>query len=42
MEFILVVRQKNYSAKGYPYKRGVKLSFSKDCTSELEVEAGGG
>ncbi|WP_418454078.1 DUF228 domain-containing protein [Borreliella lusitaniae] len=32
----------NYPAKGYPYKRGVKLSFSEDGTSELEVEAGGG
>ncbi|WP_215539985.1 DUF228 domain-containing protein [Borreliella bavariensis] len=32
----------NYHAKGYPYKRGVKLSFSADGTSELEVEAGGG
>ncbi|ACM10475.1 DUF228 domain-containing protein [Borreliella burgdorferi] len=32
----------NYPAKGYPYKRGVKLSFSADGTTELEVEAGGG
>ncbi|WP_418909590.1 DUF228 domain-containing protein (plasmid) [Borreliella lanei] len=32
----------NYPAKGYPYKRGVKLSFSVDGTTELEVEAGGG
>ncbi|WP_420025754.1 DUF228 domain-containing protein (plasmid) [Borreliella yangtzensis] len=32
----------NYPAKGYPYKRGVKLSFSNDGTTELEVEAGGG
>ncbi|WP_418905759.1 DUF228 domain-containing protein [Borreliella japonica] len=32
----------NYPAKGYPYKRGVKFSFSADGTSELEVEAGGG
>ncbi|WP_210360907.1 DUF228 domain-containing protein [Borreliella garinii] len=32
----------NYPAKGYPYKRGVKLSFSVDGTSEPEVEAGGG
>ncbi|WP_420025237.1 DUF228 domain-containing protein (plasmid) [Borreliella yangtzensis] len=32
----------NYFAKGYPYKRGVKLSFSADGTTELEVEAGGG
>ncbi len=32
----------NYPAKGYPYKRGVKLSFSADSTIELEVEAGGG
>ncbi len=32
----------NYPAKGYPYKRGVKLSFSVDGTSELEVKAGGG
>ncbi|AEL70089.1 conserved hypothetical protein (plasmid) [Borreliella afzelii PKo] len=32
----------NYPVKGYPYKRGVKLSFSIDGTSELEVEAGGG
>ncbi|MCD2372474.1 DUF228 domain-containing protein [Borreliella burgdorferi] len=31
----------NYPAKGYPYKRGVKLSFG-DGTTELEVEAGGG
>ncbi|MBB6208592.1 hypothetical protein HNQ06_001122 [Borrelia lanei] len=30
----------NYPAKGYPYKRGVKLSFG-DGTTELEVEAGG-
>ncbi|WP_215537824.1 DUF228 domain-containing protein, partial [Borreliella bavariensis] len=26
----------------YPYKRGVKLSFSADGATELEVEAGGG
>ncbi|WP_420025209.1 DUF228 domain-containing protein (plasmid) [Borreliella yangtzensis] len=32
----------NYPAKGYPYKRGVKLSFSTDGATELEVEAGGG
>ncbi|WP_215537803.1 DUF228 domain-containing protein [Borreliella bavariensis] len=32
----------NYPAKGYPYKRGVKLSFSADGATELEVEAGGG
>ncbi|WP_418909484.1 DUF228 domain-containing protein (plasmid) [Borreliella sinica] len=32
----------NYHAKGYPYKRGVKLSFSADGATELEVEAGGG
>ncbi|WP_330529135.1 DUF228 domain-containing protein [Borreliella valaisiana] len=32
----------NYPVKGYPYKRGVKLSFSADGTTELEVEAGGG
>ncbi|WP_210382541.1 DUF228 domain-containing protein, partial [Borreliella garinii] len=32
----------NYPAKGYPYKRGVKLSFSADGTTEFEVEAGGG
>ncbi|XPC97857.1 DUF228 domain-containing protein (plasmid) [Borreliella japonica] len=32
----------NYPAKGYPYKRGVKFSFSADSTTELEVEAGGG
>ncbi|WP_210360512.1 DUF228 domain-containing protein, partial [Borreliella garinii] len=32
----------NYPVKGYPYKRGVKLSFSSDGASELEVEAGGG
>ncbi|MCD2332844.1 DUF228 domain-containing protein, partial [Borreliella americana] len=32
----------NYFAKGYPYKRGVKLSFSVDGALELEVEAGGG
>ncbi|WP_210362517.1 DUF228 domain-containing protein, partial [Borreliella garinii] len=32
----------NYPTKGYPYKRGVKLSFSVDGTSELEVKAGGG
>ncbi|WP_418905379.1 DUF228 domain-containing protein (plasmid) [Borreliella turdi] len=32
----------NYPVKGYPYKRGVKLSFSDDGASELEVEAGGG
>ncbi|WP_418905960.1 DUF228 domain-containing protein [Borreliella carolinensis] len=31
----------NYPAKGYPYKRGVKLSFG-DGTTELEVAAGGG
>ncbi|ACN93300.1 conserved hypothetical protein (plasmid) [Borreliella finlandensis] len=31
----------NYPAKGYPYKRGVKLGFG-DGTTELEVEAGGG
>ncbi|ACN23950.1 DUF228 domain-containing protein [Borreliella burgdorferi] len=31
----------NYPAKGYPYKRGVKLSFG-DGITELEVEAGGG
>ncbi|XOU12944.1 DUF228 domain-containing protein (plasmid) [Borreliella americana] len=31
----------NYPAKGYPYKRGVKLSFG-DGTTELGVEAGGG
>ncbi|APS99109.1 hypothetical protein Bmayo_06005 (plasmid) [Borreliella mayonii] len=31
----------NYPAKGYPYKCGVKLSFSADGTTELEVEAGG-
>ncbi|WP_417903098.1 DUF228 domain-containing protein (plasmid) [Borreliella andersonii] len=30
----------NYPAKGYPYKRGVKLIFG-DGTTELEVEAGG-
>ncbi len=32
----------NYPFKGYPYKRGVKFSFSEDSISELEVEAGGG
>ncbi|WP_210369513.1 DUF228 domain-containing protein [Borreliella garinii] len=32
----------NYPVKGYPYKRGVKLSFSEDSTTELEIEAGGG
>ncbi|ACN56097.1 DUF228 domain-containing protein [Borreliella burgdorferi] len=32
----------NYPSKGYPYKRGVKFSFSADGTTELEVEAGGG
>ncbi|WP_418905241.1 DUF228 domain-containing protein (plasmid) [Borreliella finlandensis] len=31
----------NYPAKGYPYKRGVKLSFSVDGTTKLEVEAVG-
>ncbi len=31
----------NYPAKGHPYKRGVKLSFIEDGTTELEVEAGG-
>ncbi|WP_418457490.1 DUF228 domain-containing protein [Borreliella andersonii] len=31
----------NYPAKGYPYKRGFKLSFG-DGTTELEVEVGGG
>ncbi|WP_420025586.1 DUF228 domain-containing protein [Borreliella valaisiana] len=35
-------KMENYPAKGYPYKRGVKLSFSADGTTELEVEAGGG
>ncbi|MCD2332814.1 DUF228 domain-containing protein, partial [Borreliella americana] len=34
-------KMENYPAKGYPYKRGVKLSFSADGASELEVEAGG-
>ncbi|WP_418454926.1 DUF228 domain-containing protein (plasmid) [Borreliella spielmanii] len=32
----------NYPAKGYPYKLGVKLSFSEDGSSEFEVEAGSG
>ncbi|AMR76214.1 DUF228 domain-containing protein [Borrelia hermsii] len=32
----------NYPIKGYPYKRGVKLSFGENNAYEPHVEAGGG